>query len=316
MVIKSVCAPVDIFSSYSRLALLTKVCDWFSAEGGMGKSTEMKHLAISWADGTSKEMKKFDFVFHISLKFVKDDSPIENIIIAQHSSLKRKKVKPCEIRSILENDISKSVLILMDGHDEYKTGCNADIDDTIKKELLGECWAVLTSRETIDLNNLKAYMDAEVQILGFSKSSVERYIGLFMEDEIKRRELLKKAEEKNIKESILNVPILLNMVYSLFEGIDSTLPETRTEIIGCMVQRCINREAIRSKGHKQIKKQTAVFNMENWPEEVRDVFLRLCKFAWKKLREPEMKHFFEKVNPVFVKSVKLLLAASCLNPLD
>ena len=217
MVIKSVYAPVGIFSSYSRLALLTKGCDWFSAAGGMGKSTEMKYLAISWADGTSKEMKKFDFVFHISLKFVKDDSPIENIIIAQHSSLKRKKVKPCEIRSILENDTTKSVLILMDGHDEYKTGCNADIDDTIKKELLGECWAVLTSRETIDLNNLKAYMDAEVQILGFSESSVESYIGLFMEDEIKRRELLKKAEEKNIKESILNVPILLNMVCSLFE---------------------------------------------------------------------------------------------------
>ena len=29
-----------------------------------------------------------------------------------------------------------------------------------------------------------------------------------------------------------------------------------------------------------------------------------------------MKLFFEKVNPVFVKSVKLLLAASCLNPWD
>ena len=60
-------------------------------------------------------------------------------------------MKPCEIRSILENDTSKSVLLLMDGHDEYKIGRNTDIDDVIKKELLGECWAVLTSRETIDL---------------------------------------------------------------------------------------------------------------------------------------------------------------------
>ena len=38
----------------------------------MGKSTTMKHLAISWADETSEELKKFDFVFHISLKQVKD----------------------------------------------------------------------------------------------------------------------------------------------------------------------------------------------------------------------------------------------------
>ena len=39
----------------------------------MGKSTAMKHLAISWADGTAEELKKFDFVFHISLKLVRDN---------------------------------------------------------------------------------------------------------------------------------------------------------------------------------------------------------------------------------------------------
>ena len=261
----------------------------------MGKSTEMKHLAISWADGTSEELKKFDFVFHVALKFVKDDSAIENIIVAQHPSLKRKKVKPWEIRSILENDTSGRVLLLMDGHDEYKTGRNTEIDEAIQKELLGECWVILTSRETNDLHHLKDYMDAEVEIFGFGESGVESYIGLFMENEIKTKELLKQAEEKRIKENILKVPILLNMVCSLFEGIDSTLPETRTGLIGCIVQRCINREAIRSKGSKTIRKQTAVFNMENWPEEVRNVFLKLCKFAWDKLNEPAKKLYFEKV---------------------
>ena len=262
----------------------------------MGKSTEMKHLAISWADGTSDELKKFDFVFHVALKFVKDDSPIENIIIAQHSSLKRKRVKLWEIRSILEDDTCGRVLLLIDGHDEYKTGRNADIDDVIKKELLGECWLILTSRETTDLHHLKDYMDAEVEILWFGECGVESYIGLFMENEIKTKELLKQAEEKKIKENILKVPILLNMVCSLFEGIDSALPKTRTGLIGCIVQRCINREAIRSKGSKTIQKQTKVFNIEK----VRGVFLKLCKFAWEKLKEPGKKLFFEKVIDAYI----------------
>ena len=89
----------------------------------MGKSTATKHLAISWADGTSEELQKFDFVFHIALRYVKKDSgSIEEIIISQHSSLKRKKVQNWEVRTILEDDSCGKVLLLIDGHDEYKTG--------------------------------------------------------------------------------------------------------------------------------------------------------------------------------------------------
>ena len=74
----------------------------------------MKNLAICWADETSEELKKFDFVFHIALKHVKKNSGvIEDIIIAQHSRLKAKKVKPVEIRYILEEDTSKVLLLLL-----------------------------------------------------------------------------------------------------------------------------------------------------------------------------------------------------------
>ena len=73
----------------------------------MGKSTAMKHLVISWANGTSEEMKSFHFVFHISLKHVKDDSPFENIIVAQYKGLKANKVNPSEIRSVLDGDTKK-----------------------------------------------------------------------------------------------------------------------------------------------------------------------------------------------------------------
>ena len=53
----------------------------------MGKTTALKYLAVSWSDGTLKEIEKFDFVFHIALKHVKDDSPIENIILTEHREL-------------------------------------------------------------------------------------------------------------------------------------------------------------------------------------------------------------------------------------
>ena len=83
-----------------------------AGKGGVGK--------LGWADGTVEEMEKFQFVFHITLRHVKDNSSIENVIIAQHSGLKANKVQPAEIKSILEGE--NKVLLLIDRHDEYKTG--------------------------------------------------------------------------------------------------------------------------------------------------------------------------------------------------
>ena len=167
----------------------------FAAEGGMGKSTAMKHLAIKWADGTAEELKKFDFVFHISLKYVKDNSSIESIIIAQHSGLKANEITPEEVRSILKGVGKTKVLLLIDGHDEYKTGRNTDIDKVIKKQSLWNCWVVLTSRETEQLYDVKQYMD-EVEIQGFDDRSVQDYVFRYMDDKKKGRQAPKTSRSK------------------------------------------------------------------------------------------------------------------------
>ena len=96
----------------------------------------MNHLAISWVDGTSEELKKFDFVFHISLKHVQTNKSIEKIIIDQHNGLEANKVTPAEIKSILEDEKIKT-LLLIDGHDEYKCGMNTDIDKVIERKDCG-----------------------------------------------------------------------------------------------------------------------------------------------------------------------------------
>ena len=262
----------------------------------MGKSTAMKHLAITWADGTSEELKKFDFVFHIALRYVKKDSgSIEEIIISQHPSLKRKKVQNWEVRTILEDDSCGKILLLIDGHDEYKTGRNTDIDEAIKKELLGDSWMILTSRETNDIDSLKEYMDAELEIRGFDDISVKSYVYRYMENTQKAHRLLQQISERNEKiDDILKTPILLNMVCSLFEGPNPVLPSTKCQLIGCIVQRCINREAIRA-GRPIIVKNTNVFNIDSWPADIRIAFLELGKLAFEKLNESEQNLMFDKV---------------------
>ena len=252
----------------------------------MGKSTTMKHLAISWADETSEELKKFDFVFHISLKQVKDNSSIESIIIAQHSGLEANEATPEEVRSILKGKSKTKVLLLIDGHDEYKTGRNTDIDEVIKKEKLWNCWLILTSRETEQIKDIKKYMDAEVEIKGFNGQNVEKYVTLCLGSTQKKDELLENAEISGLGSpkdwGILTVPIFLHIICILFIC-NLPLPKTTTGLLQAIVDRCIDREAIRAKGQKAVDgAKRALYN--------------LGKLAWQGLREPGKKLIFTRVN--------------------
>ena len=243
----------------------------------MGKSTAMKHLAITWADGTSEELQKFHFVFHISLKFVKDNSSIESLIIAQHSGLKANEVTPEEVRSILTGE--KKVLLLIDWHDEYKTGRNADIDEAIKKEKLWNCWVVLTSRETEDIDKLKEYMDAEVEICGIDYRTIETFIIRCTGSRQQAEELMYQSELYD--SGILEIPILLTMICVLFKC-NVAFCKTRTGIMKALVDRCIDRESLRAKGRKAV-------------ESTKKALSDLGKLAWQGLNEPGKKVIFEKV---------------------
>ena len=250
----------------------------------MGKSTAMKHLAITWADGTAEELKKFDFVFHISLKHVKDNSPIENIIIAQHRGLKANEVTPGEIRSILKGKDKNNVLLLIDGYDEYKTGRNTDIDEAIKKEKLWNCWIILTSRETEETLKLKEFMDAEVEICGFDPPAVETFIARSMgsdqqTENLRELQMIYQSELRN--SGLLRIPILLTMTCVLFKC-KITFRKTRTGIIQAMVDRYMDRESLRAKGQKSGKgMKKALFDFG--------------KLAWQGLNEPGKKLIFERV---------------------
>ena len=255
-----------------------------SAGGGMGKSTSMKYVAVTWGDGTESSLEKFQFIFHIALKHVKGNSSIENIIIAQHSGLKANKVQPAEIKSILEGE--NKVLLLIDGHDEYKTGQNIDIDEAIKKESLWNCWMLLTSRETEQIKDIKEFMDAEAEIKGFDEINVEAYITRSLGSEEKTKDLLKQARNCKLIGSwdygILTIPILLNMVCVLFKC-NKSLPSTRTGIAQAIVDRCIDREAIRAEGQKAV-------------DSAKQALYNLGKLAWHGLNEPGKKLVFDKVS--------------------
>ena len=292
-----------------------------AGQGGIGKSTAMKHLALGWADGTLKELKQFNFMFHIALKDVRGNETIEEIIIKQHKGLKSRKVSPAEIKNIIESYDNIKVMLLFDGHDEYTLGTNADIDNAITKDILADCWIIVTSRETKQLIRLKEYMNAEAEILGFDKEGVREYMIKCLGSQEKQKELIIIAKKSRIITSpildsdsesdddensdvksetisdtsdydnalfddfydfgILCIPILLHMICVLFMR-KVSLPRTRTGIISAIVERCPDWDEIRKTGQKKVKT-------------IEDAFKRFSEFILGKLLNDDNNQIFNKV---------------------
>ena len=301
----------------------------FKGSGGIGKSTALKHLALSWAEGNVEDLKRFDFVFHVALKDITSEQSIEQIIVKQHKGLSGNNVQPDEIRKLLDVEGRQDILILLDGHDEYKRN-NKCINEALIKSRLRNCWIVVTSRETKHLFSVRQCIDAEAQITGFNPKRVKQYVYKYLEDphdvqkffqQVKKSELIdnedtdEDSEDEDFKSDyfngddlededsdsdsdsdrygILHIPILLHMICVLFIRKES-LPNTRTGVIAAIVDRCENWERIRNTGEKGIKS-------------FESILLKLGKFIFKKLQQDNSVQVFDKVQYKTVVKFKIYI---------
>ncbi len=285
--------------------------------GGIGKTTAMKHLARSWAAGSSEDLKQFSFVFYISLTGVTDDTSLEEIIMDQHSGLEESDVQ--DIKAILKSPAENNVAVIFDGLDEIELGTQEPIRKSeptqvtnkqlqrvfLKKELLS-CWVVMASRQTKQLAN-QAVCDVRAEISGFDKARVLQYIpkklrrnpeGATEEEQAKADAETKAETEKFLAEAkssqliqennygILTIPLLLNMTCTLFKERPSDgdttygLPRFRTGIYDAIVDHCWNREKTTGEEAVDSKSSTLV---------------KLGELAWKGLHRSNKQLNFKTV---------------------
>ncbi len=274
--------------------------------GGVGKSTSLKHISLAWANGVSKDLKQFDFVFHVALKLVKQNQNLEDIIIGQHKALKRHKVLPNEINLIVDGKLqTQSVLILLDGYDEYKKGTNKHIENGLIKESLPYSSVLLTSRDTKEVAELRPYMDVEAEITGFDPERVEEYITKYLASDKKKNELIALATKSNLRQTtnkgidygIMQVPIFLHMICVLFER-KVSIPRTRTGIISAIVERCPDWEEIRKSEMK---------TDGEWHTALKTYLIQLGELSWTCLKNLKKDLTFLKVRFLPLPDISLFL---------
>ena len=145
--------PTRRLNSYSEMFADTEIKNIvIKGEGGTGKSTWCKRLLHAWCqvqrrelgmEGASDEansdmeesLKRFYYLFYVTLRDVKHQSPLKDILLS--AGLDRLSIKKNVCELILANN-SENVLILSDGFDEYPF--------TLDCQGLGHSTIVMTTR--------------------------------------------------------------------------------------------------------------------------------------------------------------------------
>ena len=219
----------------------------------MGKTASVAMLAVKYAN-KSEEMKNFDFVFTVRLKYVDSSSSLPELIVKQHDKLKSQHVG--QIRAILECKTKHKVALLLDGYDEYKRGTNKEIDEAIESGI-GNCFLLLTSRPGYVEKHIQDRMDGEVRIDGFSPKKIRECCNLYLGSEDQTDKLLKQAEKSDICDisrywndpGLLRIPIILLMVCVIFDE-NQSLPKRKTAIIRTIIQLMMDRSTLKHFGCK------------------------------------------------------------------
>ena len=192
-------------------------------------------------------VNKFDFVFLLRLRYADKKSSLAELIVAQHGKLEQNDIK--HIQVILNGKTKHSVLLILDGYDEYKPGTNNEIDRAIEFTI-GNCFLILTCRPDLPSKEghyvskeIRDRMDGEVIIEGFTEESIRKCSEQYLESAEKSEQMLKQALDIGIY-VLLKVPIVLLMVCVLFSEHNS-LPQTRTKIVQQIFQLTVERTTLK-----------------------------------------------------------------------
>ena len=224
----------------------------------MGKTASVAMLTVKYAN-QSEEMKDFDFVFTVRLKYVVKHLSLPELIVKQHEKLKSQHVS--KIRAILESKTKHKVALLLDGYDEYNRGTNKEIDEAIESGI-GNCFLLLTSRPGYVEKDIQDRMDGEVRIEGFSPEKIRECCNLYLGSEEQTDKLLEQAQEAELCDldgywsdpGLLRIPIILLMTFVIFDEKQS-LPKRKTEIIGTIIELMMDRSTLKHFGYKSVDLQ-------------------------------------------------------------
>ena len=211
---------------------------------GIGKSTFVKKLLVDWVGvnkGTGDEqaavLKNFELVVAVNLKEVSKCQSLKDVITLSNVFAKEDKYMTEGLMNYISNNQEK-VLLIFDGYDEYRSGCDSEIYEIFRGNSLRSCCVLITSRIS-KADELRGGEDLHAEITGFSKVDGQKFMRRFLtHDEV----LLLEGEIcKRKLDELAEVPLLLLFFCLLWrKGQFKHFPETKAKLYIDIIQFILN----------------------------------------------------------------------------
>ena len=211
---------------------------------GIGKSTFVKKLLVDWVEvnkGTGDEqaavLKNFELLVAVNLKEVSKRQSLKDVISFSNVFAKEDKCMTEGLVDYIANNQEK-VLLIFDGYDEYRCGCNSEIYEIFNGKSLRNCCILITTRIS-KADELRGGEDLQAEITGFSE--VDRYD--FMRRFLSNDEISNLSEhlfKRNLNE-LAKVPLLLLFLCTLWKkGQSKHFPKTKTKLYLDIIEFVLN----------------------------------------------------------------------------
>ena len=211
---------------------------------GIGKSTFVKKLLVDWVevnketgDKQTSVLKNFELVVAVNLKEVSKCQSLEDVIRMSSVFANEDKYMTDGLIEYITSNQEK-VLLIFDGYDEYRHGCNSEIYEIFRGSNLRSCCVLITTRIS-KADELRGGEDLHAEITGFSEVDIETFMRRFLtEDEM--RHLHHHLLHSNLLE-LAKVPLLLLFFCTLWKrGKAKVFPESKTDLYTNIIQFIIN----------------------------------------------------------------------------
>ena len=210
---------------------------------GIGKSTFTQKVAVDWANGKKKILKKFTLLLLIRLRDVCGISDLCTMFkIAELLSAD----DPMAVNNLCEyvRQNQEKVLLILDGYDEYSGGKSSLIHQIWRGSQLRDCCVMITTRPVKE-DELRVPSHAQFELNGFdSWEQKEQFARKILPDEDDVKGLLEYLEEHDLEE-MAEIPLLLLMLCLLWKKNKPQLPTSRKEIYVKFIQTLLDHMAIK-----------------------------------------------------------------------
>ena len=211
---------------------------------GIGKSTFVKKLLVDWVEvnkGTGDEqaavLKNFELLVAVNLKEVSKRQSLKDVISFSNVFAKEDKYMTEGLVDYIANNQEK-VLLIFDGYDEYRCGCNSEIYEIFNGKSLRNCRVLITTRIS-KADELRGGEDLQAEITGFSEVDRTDFMRRFLSnDEISN--LSEHLFKRNLNE-LAKVPLLLLFLCTLWKkGQSKYFPKTKTKLYLDIIEFVLN----------------------------------------------------------------------------